>query len=108
MMATSEVSVSLTVAREAAIEPVLEEMRGFADVGVLDGCAIVCVVGEGLRETPGVAARVFRALGEASVNVLMISQGASRLNLGLVVEAKDAEPAVRTLHAIFFEAERKR
>ena len=56
----------------------------------------------GLAETPGLAARIFQALGRESVNVLMVSQGASRLNLGIVVDAGSAEAAVRTLHAAFF------
>ena len=62
--------------------------------------AIVCVVGDNIRRTPGVAARVFSALGD--VNVRMISQGASRLNLSFVVAGPDASTAVRLLHEEFF------
>ena len=62
--------------------------------------AIVCVVGDNLRYTPGLAARVFGALQD--VNVRMISQGASRLNLSFVVAGKDLPRAAGALHREFF------
>jgi aspartate kinase len=62
--------------------------------------AIVCVVGDNLRYTPGIAARVFRALQD--VNVRMISQGASLLNLSLVVAGRDLQRAAASLHQEFF------
>jgi aspartate kinase len=67
-------------------------------VDVEEGYAIVCVVGEALRSTPGVAARVFGALAE--INVALISQGASGINLTFAVNASDASPAVRRLHQV--------
>ncbi len=102
MMATSEVSVSVTIDAKLDASRALEELRQFARVEEEGGRAIVCVVGEGLRETPGIAAKAFQALARAGVNVLMVSQGASRINLGLVVEERAAEESVRTLHAEFF------
>jgi aspartate kinase len=63
--------------------------------------AIVSVVGRGFLRRAGLAARVFQALRE--VNVVMISFGASDVNLSFVVAQDDAEPAVRRLHAEFFE-----
>lgn len=102
MMATSEVSVSLTVDEKLDIRPVIADIAQFARVEEEAGRAIVCVVGHGLRDTPGIGAKAFAALAKAKVNVLMISQGASRINLGIVVDAKDAETSVRTLHAEFF------
>ncbi|MHC4390215.1 MAG: aspartate kinase [Planctomycetota bacterium] len=101
MMATSEVSVSVTVT-SGDLEPLLEDLRAIGRVTIEEGCAIVCIVGEGLRETPGLGARIFNALGRDSINVRMISQGASRLNLGIVVAEAEAEPAVRTLHDELF------
>ncbi|MHC4830430.1 MAG: ACT domain-containing protein, partial [Planctomycetota bacterium] len=80
----------------------LEDLRVIGRVTIEEGCAIVCIVGEGLRETPGLGARIFNALGRDSINVRMISQGASRLNLGIVVAEAEAEPAVRTLHDELF------
>jgi aspartate kinase len=58
------------------------------------------MVGENIREKPGVAARVFKAVGD--INVRMISQGASEINMTFVVDESDAPEAVRRLHAEFF------
>ena len=63
--------------------------------------AIVAAVGEGMRGTPGVAARVFGALGRARVNVMAIAQGSSELNISLVVHESDREQAVRAIHEEF-------
>jgi aspartate kinase len=101
MLATSEVSVSLTVDSTRNLEAVARELREFADVSLEDDNAIVCLVGENIRFTPGVAGRVFGALGHA-VNVRMISQGASLLNLSFVVAEKDLKRAVEILHNEFF------
>ncbi len=65
-----------------------------------DVCA-VAVVGAGMAGTPGVAARVFKAMGSAKINVVMISQGSSQHNISFVVASKDAENAVRELHCEF-------
>src|SRR5437899_8096322 len=100
MVATSEVSVSLTIDNANHLAEICEELRPFAGVSVENDQAIVCVVGENLRFTPGVAARVFTAL--RGVNVLMISQGASLLNLSFVVAGGDLPRAVASLHREFF------
>jgi aspartokinase len=60
------------------------------------------VVGEGIRSTPGIAGDVFQAARDASVNVLMISQGASKINLAFVVADTDTPKTVQALHARFF------
>jgi aspartate kinase len=100
MVATSEVSVSLTVDDTSALDEIRGELSRIAEVTVESGHAIVCLVGDNIRHTPGVAARMFGALG--GINVRMISQGASLLNLGFVVAADDLKPAVERLHAEFF------
>ena len=101
LVSTSEVSVSLTVDSVERLADVVEELSAFSEVTVEKDCAIVCLVGEELRSTPRIASRVFTALGE--INVRMISQGASEMNLSLVVREGDADHAVRKLHAEFFE-----
>jgi aspartate kinase len=63
--------------------------------------AIVAVVGEGMRGTPGIAARLFGALGERNLNVIAVAQGSSETNISLVLAAVDADPAVRHIHAAF-------
>jgi aspartate kinase len=100
MVATSEVSVSLTIDNAAKLPSILADLREFADVEVAAGQSIVCLVGDNIRHTPGIAGRAFSSL--AGVNVRMISQGASRLNLSFVVADGDLRAAVESLHAEFF------
>jgi aspartate kinase len=100
MVATSEVSVSLTVDHPERLEGIVGALREFSEVSVDENQAIICMVGENIRRSPGVAARVFNALG--NINVRMVSQGASALNLGFVVAGDDLRAAVQALHAEFF------
>jgi aspartate kinase len=100
MVATSEVSVSLTIDNTAQTKRICEELSEFSEVSMEPDQAIVCLVGENIRYTPGVASRVFHALGD--VNVRMISQGASLLNLSVIVAERDLRRAVESLHAEFF------
>jgi aspartate kinase len=102
MLASSEVSVSLTIDDPARLTEICQELRDFSEVSVEKDQAIVCIVGDNLRDTPGVAARTFGAL--EGINIRMISQGASLLNLGFVVAARDAEKTVKLLHQEFFRS----
>jgi aspartate kinase len=104
LIATSEVSISLTVDRPEAVPAVEEDLARLGEVEVLPGMAIVSVVGRGFSRHPGLAARVFQTLRE--VNVVMISFGASDVNFSFVVAEVDAERAVRLLHREFFEGPR--
>jgi aspartate kinase len=104
MVSTSEVTVSVTLDSNRNLEAAVEELGKFADVTVEKDRAIICVVGEGLRSTPGVAGDVFQSLKEAGVNVLMISQGASKINIAFVVDDADCQKAVQALHRKFFGA----
>jgi aspartate kinase len=100
MVATSEVSVSLTIDNAQRLDAIVAELRHFAEVDSEKEQAIVCLVGENIRYTPGVAKRVFDSLG--GINVRMISQGASLLNLSFVVAENDVRRAVEALHEEFF------
>jgi len=100
MVATSEVSVSLTIDNTSHIDLILGELRQFAEVTVEHDSVIVCLVGENIRHTPGVARRVFNALD--GINIRMISQGASLLNISFVVAEADLVTAVGALHDEFF------
>jgi aspartate kinase len=100
VVATSEVSVSLTVDSNEAIPAIAADLEKIADVKYAGRNAIVCMVGENIRETPQVAARVFSALGE--INVRMISQGASEINITFVISEDDVPEAMRRLHKAFF------
>jgi aspartate kinase len=74
------------------------ERRDIDKVWSLDDVVIVTTVGAGLRSTPGIAARIFGALGNASINVIAIAQGSSECSLSLVVAADDAVHAVQNIH----------
>ena len=100
MVATSEVSVSLTIDNTAKLAEIRKELEQFSEVVLESEQAIVCLVGENIRYTPGVASRAFAAMH--GVNVRMISQGASLLNLSMVVAEKDLRQAVESLHTEFF------
>ncbi|MGA1825590.1 MAG: aspartate kinase [bacterium] len=63
--------------------------------------AIVCVVGSGMIGTKGVAAKIFSSIYEADVNIIMIAQGSSEVNIAFIVLAKDAEKVVKVLHKKF-------
>ena len=60
------------------------------------------LIGENIRGTPGVLAKVFGAIAEAGINVRMVSQGASEINLTFVIEEDDVPEVVRRLHGMFF------
>ncbi len=100
MVSTSEVSVSLTIDNRKNVDAILSDLRQFAEADVEHDNVIVCLVGENIRFTPGVAKRVFNALD--GINIRMISQGASLLNISFVVAEADLAGAVEALHGEFF------
>ena len=79
----------------------MDELRSLGKVEVEPGRAVICVVGEGLRRTSGIARRVFEAIRD--INVLLISQGASQVNLTFVVEESRVGDAVRGLHSVVLD-----
>jgi aspartate kinase len=101
MLATSEVSVSLTIDSTRTLDAIRAELSEFAEVSVQGDQAIVCLVGENIRRRPDVAARAFAALD--GIRPHMVSLGASELNLSLVVDASRLTQAVESLHGEFFE-----
>jgi bifunctional aspartokinase / homoserine dehydrogenase 1 len=82
----------------AAFERELKEGQ-IQDVDVTPDLAILAAVGDGMAGQPGVAAKVFNALGSASVNIKAIAQGASERNISVVVDGKHATRALRAVHA---------
>jgi aspartate kinase len=100
VVSTSEVSVSLTVDSNERIPEIAADMEKLAFVKYVGRKAIVCLVGENIRERPGIAAQVFTAISD--INVRMISQGASEINITFVIDEADVPEAVRRLHAHFF------
>jgi aspartate kinase len=100
VVSTSEVSVSLTMDSSDSIPALAADLAKLADVKYEGRKAIVCLVGENLRETPGIAARVFAELTD--VKIRMISQGASEINLTFVIEEDAVPQVVQRLHQTFF------
>ncbi|HEY0796987.1 MAG TPA: lysine-sensitive aspartokinase 3 [Acidisarcina sp.] len=100
MVSTSEVSVSLTVDSNHRLPEIAADLSKLADVKYEGRKALICMVGEDIRGRNGMAAQVFQAIRH--VNVRMISQGASEINMSFMVEEDDADEAVRSLHAAFF------
>jgi aspartate kinase len=92
--------VSLTIDNAGSLPAIRAEIEEFAGVNVEENQAIVSLVGENIRHVLDLAARAFVALRNA--NVRMISQGASRLNISVVVPAADLKCAVESLHREFF------
>ena len=100
MVSTSEVSISLTVDSNEKLPEICEELGKIADVKYEGRKALVCLVGEDIRGHNGIAGQVFSAVGH--VNVRMISQGASEINMSFMIDEEDVEEAVRSLHKQFF------
>ena len=91
-------------ARAAVAQAFAAEMRAGQVEGVelVHDCSILAVVGEGMRGLPGVAAKLFGALGRTGVNVRAIAQGASERNISAVIPSEDADRALRAVHAAFY------
>jgi aspartate kinase len=100
MVSTSEVSISLTVDSNEQLPAICAELGKIADVKLEGHKALVCLVGEDIRGHNGIAGRVFQAIRH--INVRMISQGASEINMSFMIEESDVEEAIRSLHAEFF------
>jgi aspartate kinase len=102
LIATSEVSISLTVDNTETLAAVKADLAELGEVQVFPNMAIVSVVGRGFNRRAGLAGKIFQAVRD--VNIAMISFGASDVNVSFVVEQGDAEQAVKDLHREFFES----
>lgn len=104
---SSEVNITFVVPRASldrcvnALELALLGGGVVEDVSAEEDASIVAAVGEGMKGTHGVAARIFSAVAQANVNVRMIAQGSSELNVSFVVKQSEAPAAVKALHAAF-------
>ncbi len=101
MVSTSEVSVSLTVDSNDNLPALAADLGQLADVKYEGRKALICMVGDDIRGQSGIAAQVFSAIRH--INVRMISQGASEINMSFMIDEDDADEAVRSLHATFFK-----
>jgi len=104
---SSEASISFVIPERDLVRAVNALEIGLLGKGTVkeimaeENVYIVAVVGAGMKGTPGVAARTFKAVADQGVNIRMIAQGSSELNISFVVRAEDGIKAVRTLHREF-------
>jgi aspartate kinase len=100
LIATSEVSVSLTIDDVEHLPEIKADLAKLGEVRILREMAIVAVIGRGFFRYAGLSRRIFEALSD--VNVIMISFAASDVNVSVVVDEADSERAVHALHREFF------
>lgn len=102
MIATTEVSLALSTEPGARLEPAVAELARFAEVAVVRDLSLVSVVGEGLKERVDPCATVLSTLAELGVRVEMISYGATRNNLSVVIPGPRVREVVSALHGRLF------
>ncbi len=100
VVSTSEVSVALTLDNTDSLEQIVAELSRFGDVEVEGGYAVICVVGEGLRASTGLASKVFSTI--KNVNIALVSHGASSVNLTFVIKEEFAADVIKSLHEALF------
>lgn len=101
LVATSEVSVSMTVEREVSVDALVADLRRLGEVSVEREKSIVCIVGQGVLRSPSFLAGLFSSLED--IPVRMISQGSSDINLSLVISEHRTTDALQRLHAFAFD-----
>ncbi|NOT46400.1 MAG: lysine-sensitive aspartokinase 3 [Acidobacteria bacterium] len=100
VISTSEVSIALTLDNTAEIEKIVADLSRLGDVESEPGYAVICVVGDGLRASTGLASKIFSTIDD--VNIALVSHGASSVNLTFVVKEDVAANVIRKLHTDFF------
>ena len=107
--ASSEQSICFAVPEEKAKKVIAALESAFADelsrkdidrIWAMDDVSIITVVGAGMRNTPGISAKVFTALGNQGINVIAIAQGSSEVSISIVVSSQETHQAVMALHDI--------
>jgi aspartate kinase len=102
LIATSEVSVTMSVDTVSRLREIIHELQQFSEVDIRRNRSIVCIVGKDIWEKGEYFVRTFSAL--QSIPIKLISYGGSHINLSLVVPEEHCDEAVRSLHKEFFEA----
>ncbi len=104
LISTSEVNISLTIEKNNQINELIEELSTLGEVTLNQDKAIISVVGQRMRMTVGISGKMFSCLSENGINIEMISQGASEINISCVVKNEDADKAVQSLHKRFISS----
>jgi aspartate kinase len=100
VISTSEVSVALTLDDAAELDKIVAELSRLGDVEAEPGYAVICVVGEGLRASTGLASKIFSTIDD--INIALVSHGASAVNLTFVVKEVEVPAVIKKLHSNFF------
>lgn len=104
LVATSEVSVSVTTHDHGALSRAADDLARLGEIDIQRGKTILAVVGRHIQNTRGIGYKVMRAISEANVNVQMHSFGMSSNNISLVIDDGDISRAVSALHRELFES----
>jgi len=118
LISSSEVHVSMAIHSEsallsgqgeeemkiedAALQGAVDDLSRWGDVDLVPNMAIISLVGRQLRSMVGISGRFFSTLGEHGVNIEMISQGASEINISCVIEEREANRALNVVHTNLF------
>ena len=114
--ASSEQSITLAItpSQAAKAKTILEEeffdeieSRQIEPFVIRRNLAMIAVVGNNMSGHPGVSAQLFETLGKNGINVIAVAQGASEMNISLVIEAHDEDKALNCIHESFFLSQRK-
>ena len=101
VISTSEVSVALTLDNTDSLDKIIAELERLGDVEIEHDHAVICIVGEGLRASSGLASRIFSTIEDS--NISLISHGASSVNLTFVVKEEKVAEVIKRLHNSFFK-----
>ncbi|KAH8653261.1 aspartate kinase-like protein [Tricladium varicosporioides] len=106
LISTSEANVSMAIhstnIRIENLQKVQKELELYGEVNILHDMAILSLVGAEMKNMVGIAGRMFSALGEGNVNIEMISQGASEINISCVIDEREATRAMNIVHSSLF------
>ena len=103
MVATSEVSVNVTISNTEKLDNLVKELKRFSKIEIKSERAIICVVGRRMKGVLGITGKILTICGDEGINVEMISQGASQVNFSFVVKNEDADRSVIALHKELIE-----
>ena len=105
----SEANISLLIKKKdlkkslTTLEKVMKEIGITNEIDYMCDIAAISVIGEGMRGTPGIAAKIFTCVAEKGINIIMIAQGSSEINISFVVKAVDGETAIKAIHEKLIE-----
>ena len=98
LIATSEVSISMTIDKKHDIQPAIAELKSLGEVSIKEDLAIISLVGSGMKHAVGTSAKLFQALSSKGINIEMISQGASEINISCLIAENHVLDALQEIH----------